>query len=67
MPEVEFTIDPGTGKLEMHVRGAAGPSCDDVAKLVKELAGPPSREEKTAEYFVRPRVRPQVRPQVRPR
>ena len=62
MPEVQFTIDTTTGQLEVHVEGIAGPACDDVAKLVKELAGPAAREEKTAEYFVRPVVRPQVRP-----
>ena len=67
MPEIAFTIDPTTGKLEMHVQGVAGPACDDVARLVKELAGPPAREEKTAEYFARPAVRPQVRPKAGPR
>lgn len=67
MPEIQFSIDPATGKLEMHVEGVAGPACDDVAKLVKELAGQPAREEKTADYFVRPVVRPQVRPKAGPR
>jgi len=40
----------------MHVHGVAGPACDDVAKLVKDLAGEPGREEATAEYHLRPRV-----------
>ncbi len=62
MPDVEFTIDPETGELTLHVRGAVGPACDDVAKLAKELLGEPGREEKTSEYYVRPRVRPQIRP-----
>jgi hypothetical protein len=62
MPEIEFTIDPRTGQLQIHVRGVPGPACDDVAKLVKQLAGEPAREEKTAEYALRPLVRPQIRP-----
>ena len=62
MPEVEFTIDPATGKLEMHVKGVAGPACDAVAKHVRELLGEPSREENTAEYYLRSRVTPQIRP-----
>lgn len=61
MREVEFIIDPTTGRLEMHVKGIAGPACDDVARLAKELLGEPGREEKTGEYYLRPRVRPQVR------
>ncbi len=67
MPEVEFTIDTATGEFQMHVQGVAGPACDDVAKLVKDLAGEPGREdvtaeyepgreEATAEYHLRPRV-----------
>ncbi len=62
MREIEFTIDPVTGELTLHVRGVAGPACDDVAKLAKELLGAPAREEETAEYRLRPRVRPQIRP-----
>jgi hypothetical protein len=61
MPEVEFTIDPATGKLELHVRGVAGPACEDVAKLARELLGRPALDQPTGEYYVRPRVRPQVR------
>ena len=62
MPEISFTVDPRTGALEVQVEGVAGPTCDDVARLVKELAGDAAREVKTADYFVRPTVRPQVRP-----
>ena len=61
MPEVEFTIDPGSGELTMHVKGVVGPSCDDVTKVAKELLGEPIREEKTAEYHLRTNVRPRVR------
>jgi hypothetical protein len=61
MPEITFTIDPATGALELHVSGVAGPACDDVAKLARELLGEPAREQTTSEYYLRPRVRPQVR------
>lgn len=62
MREIEFTIDPATGELTLYVRGVAGPACDDVAKLAKELLGAPACEEETAEYRLRPQVRPQIRP-----
>jgi len=62
MPAITFTINPTTGALEVHVTGIAGPACDDVAKLAKELLGEPGREQTTPEYHVQPRVRPQVRP-----
>ena len=62
MPEIEFTIDPATGKLELHVTGIAGPACDDVAKLAKELLGEPRHEQKTSEYYLRPQVRPRIWP-----
>ena len=62
MPEIEFTIDPATGKLELHVKGVAGPGCADVAKLAEELLGQPAVERNTPEYYLRPRVQPRVRP-----
>ncbi len=62
MAELEFTLDPATGKLELHVRGIAGPACEDVARLASELLGAPGHEELTAEYHLRPQVRPQVHP-----
>ena len=61
MPEVEFTIDPQSGVLTMHVKGVVGPACDDVTKVAKELLGEPIREEKTAEYHLKTNVRPQIR------
>ncbi|MGH2458801.1 MAG: DUF2997 domain-containing protein [Chloroflexota bacterium] len=61
MPEVEFTIDPTTGQLEVHVRGIVGPACDNVARVVKDLLGEPSQERKTAEYHRRTHVRPRIR------
>ena len=62
MPEIQFRIDPRTGQLELRVKGVAGPACDDVARLARELLGEPGREEQTAEYHLRPRVQPRVRP-----
>lgn len=62
MPEIEFTIDPVTGELELQVRGVAGPTCDDVARLTKQLLGEPDREQTTPEYYLRPRVQPRIRP-----
>ena len=63
MAEIEFTIDPATGRLEVHVQGVRGPACDDVARLVKQLLGGPVRERATPEYHLRPRARPLARPQ----
>lgn len=65
MAEVEFTIDTASGEFQLHVHGIAGPACDDVARLVKELAGPPGKEEATAEYRMKSNVR--SRPEVRTR
>ena len=42
--------------------GLAGPVCDDVAKLAKELLGEAGHERKTSEYYLQTRVRPQIRP-----
>ncbi len=61
MPTIEFSIDPTTGELEMHIQGIAGPTCDDVAKLVETLIGQPTRQHKTAEYYARSQVQPSVR------
>jgi hypothetical protein len=62
MAEITFTIDPATGKLDVHVKGVRGPGCADVAKLVEELLGPPQVDHNTAEYYLRTEVRPQIRP-----
>ena len=37
MREIEFTIDPSTGQLTMHIRGIHGPTCGDIAKLAADL------------------------------
>lgn len=62
MPEIDFTVDPTTGELAMHVKGIAGPACDDVARLVKELLGAPGQERATSEYLLRPTIRPRIQP-----
>ncbi len=67
MPETDFTIDTETGELQMHVQGVAGPACDDIARLVKELAGEPGREEKTTEYHLRLRVQSRTGARVQPK
>ena len=67
MPDIDFTIDTSTGELQMHVQGIAGPACDDVAGLVKQLAGEPSHEEATAEYRLRPRVHSRTEARVQPK
>ena len=63
MPEIEFTINETTGDLTVQVKGVAGPTCEDVAKLARELLGTPASEKNTPEYFVRPRIQRQIRPQ----
>jgi hypothetical protein len=62
VPEIEFTLDPTTGQLELCVEGIAGPACVDIAKLAAELLGAPAREQNTPEYYLRPQVQSQVRP-----
>ena len=62
MPVLEFTIDPTMGELQMHIQGIAGPTCDDVAKLVEALVGQPAREQKTTEYYAPVQVQRRVKP-----
>lgn len=65
MAEIEFTLDPATGQLDVHVTGIRGPRCADVAKLVEELLGTPKVERNTPEYSLRTGVQPRVRPKGR--
>ncbi len=60
MPEIKFTLDFATGELTLHVKGVVGPTCDDVAKLAKELLGEPGQERNTAEHYQRLHVHPQA-------
>jgi hypothetical protein len=61
MRELEFTLDPNTGVLEVHVRGIAGPACENIANLARELLGLPKTEDRTAEYQIRPEIQTRVR------
>lgn len=60
MPEINFTIDPQTGEMEMKVEGVQGPQCADVTKIVTELTGAPEREENTKEFYTQPTVKPLI-------
>jgi Protein of unknown function (DUF2997) len=60
MPEINFTIDPQTGEMEMKVEGVQGPQCADVARIGAELTGAPQQEENTNEFYAHPNVRPQI-------
>lgn len=62
MPEIEFTIDPSTGELTVHVKGIAGPGCAEITKLAAELLGKPANEWNTPEYYLRPQLRRRVQP-----
>jgi len=59
--EIEFSIDAETGELTTHIRGIAGPACEQAAKLVAEYLGQPTSETKTAEYNLRTQVQSRVR------
>ena len=62
MPEIEFTLDPTTGKLDLHVKGMRGPTCGDVTKLVEEFLGKHALDRNTADFYVKSQVRPQIQP-----
>lgn len=66
MREIEFTIDPTTGELTIHVKGIAGPGCTEIAKLASELLGTPEHEWNTPEYCLRPQIRRRVQPRREP-
>ncbi len=60
MPQVEFEIDPETGELKAHVQGVQGPSCGDVQKLLEQLLGAATSEEKTPEFYQKPVTRQRI-------
>jgi Protein of unknown function (DUF2997) len=66
MREIEFTIDPTTGELTIHVKGIAGGGCTEIAELASELLGTSEREWNTPEYYLRPQVRRRVQPRRKP-
>lgn len=61
MAELTFTLNPETGELTCHIAGIAGPACEEVAKLARDLLGEPSQEQETAEYRLRSTVQPRAR------
>lgn len=61
MREIEFTIDPSTGELTIHIRGIHGPACGDIAKLAAGLLGKPEHDWNTPEYYLRPHVWPTIK------
>ena len=61
MREIEFTIDPSTGELTMHIRGIHGPACGDITKLAADLLGEPEQAWNTPEYYLRPRVQSRIK------
>jgi DUF2997 family protein len=63
MREIEFTIDPSTGELTMHIRGIHGPACGDIARLATDLVGQPEHDWNTPEYYLQPRVQPRIKRQ----
>jgi len=66
MHEIEFTIDPSTGELTVHVKGIVGSGCTEIAKLASELLGTPEHEWNTPEYYLRPQIRRRVQPRRKP-
>lgn len=55
MPEVEFIIDTETGKCETKIKGIQGPACEEAAKRLKRLLGTPDVDQKTKDYFAKPK------------
>ena len=55
MPEVEFTIETETGKCETEIKGIQGPACEAAAKRLKQLLGTPAVDQKTKNYYVKPK------------
>ena len=66
MPEIRFSIDPGTGELQVEVHGVLGPACEEITRLTTEFLGDPAKDLETAEYRLRPRVQPAIRTNGRP-
>lgn len=55
MEEIEITIDE-QGKVNVHIKGIKGPSCNDIEKLIAEALGVVESSRKTSEYYERPMV-----------
>lgn len=46
--------------MELKVEGVQEPACSDIAKLITDLVGAPTREENTREYYTHPQTLRQV-------
>ena len=53
MAEIEFTIDTETGKCDTRINGIQGPACEQTARQLKQMLGPPATDQKTAEFHVK--------------
>jgi len=63
MPQVEFTINPQTGELEVHIHGIRGRSCEDVQRELQRVLGTPTIDTPSLEYYLAPvESRPRTRP-----
>lgn len=49
-PEFDITIDQD-GKLHVHVKGAPGPQCLQLADLIRDIIGTEESRKLTSEYY----------------
>ncbi len=49
-PEFDITISPG-GKVTVHVKGAKGARCMELADLIAEIVGREDERHRTSEYY----------------
>ena len=49
-PEFNVIIGPN-GKLQVEVKGAAGPQCLELADLIRDIVGTEESRKLTAEYY----------------
>ena len=60
MAEIEFTIDTETGKCDTRINGIQGPACEQTARQLKQILGPPTTDLKTAEFHAKPQAKRRV-------
>ena len=51
--ELEVTIRPD-GKVQIHIKGVKGPSCEEYTKLFEQILNSEGQTERTAEYYEPP-------------
>lgn len=54
MPEIEFTIDTETGKCDTRINGIQGPACEQTARQLKQVLGPPTADRRTSDFYIKP-------------